>query len=69
MSKPSDFFVGIIDLFAVFLPGGVLTFILFQSYSSFIDSTLHISGNQSWVAFFFFSYLLGHIVFYAWIKN
>ena len=65
MAKPSDFFVGIIDLFAIFLPGGVLTFILFIEYQSFFAEVASFKGTQSWVAFLFGSYLLGHIIFMA----
>lgn len=63
MTKPGDFFVGIIDLFAIFLPGGLVTFVLFKEYSNFLTEVAPISGNQHWVAFLFFSYLIGHIVF------
>ncbi len=68
MSKPGDFFVGIIDLFAVFLPGGLLTFVLFQKYSQFFLNVVPISINHYWVAFLFFSYLIGHVVFMAGSK-
>ncbi len=63
MAKPGDFFVGIIDLFAIFFPGGVLTYIIFSHYGSFLISATQLTGTQSWVAFLFCSYLLGHIVF------
>lgn len=63
MSKPGDFFVGIIDLFAIFLPGGLLTFVLYQEYSTFFLKVFPISGNQYWLAFIFFSYLIGHVIF------
>ena len=63
MTKPGDFFVGIIDLFAIFLPGGLVTFILFQEYSVFLSEVAPVSADQYWIAFLFFSYLMGHIVF------
>ncbi len=63
MAKPNDFFVGIIDLFAILLPGGVLTFILLTEYESFFDKVINLTGAQGWVAFLFGSYLLGHIIF------
>ena len=63
MVKPGDFFVGIIDLFAIFLPGGVLTYLIYSEYSYFFLTIAPLSGNQNWVAFLFCSYLLGHIVF------
>ena len=63
MGKPGDFFVGIVDLFAIFLPGGLLTFVLYQQYSAFLLNVVPISGNQYWLAFVFFSYLIGHVIF------
>jgi hypothetical protein len=63
MAKPNDFFVGIIDLFAILLPGGVLTFALMAAYQPFFDEVVSLSGAQGWVAFLFGSYLLGHIIF------
>ncbi len=63
MAKPNDFFVGIIDLFAILLPGGVLTFTLIAEYKPFFDKVISLSGAQGWVAFLFGSYLLGHIIF------
>lgn len=63
MAKPGDFFVGIIDLFAILLPGGLVTFVLYQEYSSFFSTVVSFSGSQKWVGFLFFSYLIGHIIF------
>lgn len=63
MAKPGDFFVGIIDLFAIFLPGGVLTFAVYTTYNTFFINFFPLSGSQYWVAFLFCSYLLGHIIF------
>lgn len=63
MAKPGDFFVGIIDLFAIFLPGGVLTFALLIEYDVFFSQVASLTGARGWVAFLFASYLLGHIIF------
>ena len=63
MAKPGDFFVGIIDLFAIFLPGGMLTFVTYHEYKSFFLDIASLEGGQYWLAFFFCSYFLGHIVF------
>ncbi len=63
MVKPGDFFVGIIDLFAVFLPGGMLTFVTYHEYKSFFLDIAPLEGSQFWVAFLFSSYLLGHIIY------
>lgn len=63
MNKPGDFFVGIIELFAVLLPGGVLTFLLFQNYGLFLPELSDIKQEYYWIAFIFFAYLLGHLNF------
>lgn len=68
MVKPGDFFVGIIDLFAIFLPGGVLTFVIYNEYSSFFIKVAPLADNQHWVAFLFCSYFLGHIIFMTGAK-
>ncbi len=63
MAKPGDFFVGIIDLFAIFLPGGVLTFVIYNEYASFFLNVASLTGSQYWISFLFSSYFLGHIIF------
>jgi len=65
MTKPGDFFVGIIDLFAIFLPGGAISSALYYSYYDDVlfNVDLSFSSSQYWVMFLFSSYLLGHIVF------
>lgn len=63
MVKPGSFFVGVIDLFSIFLPGGLLTFVLFQQHSAFISEVAPIRGDQYWAVFLFSSYLIGHIIF------
>jgi len=66
--KPEDFFVGVIDFFAILLPGAVLSFVMIDFAHG------HVFGNvlpsirtegQGWVLFAFSSYLLGHFVFLA----
>ena len=63
MVKPADFFVGMIDFFSVFLPGGMLTFVIYNKYQSFFIDVVPLDGGQLWVGFLFFSYLLGHIIY------
>ena len=63
MVKPADFFVGMIDFFSVFLPGGMLTFVIYNNYQSFFFDVVPLEGGQLWVGFLFFSYLLGHIIY------
>ena len=62
--KPEDFFVGVIDFFAILLPGAVLSFVMIDFAHG------HVFGNvlpsirtegQGWVLFAFSSYLLGHL--------
>jgi hypothetical protein len=66
--KPEDFFVGVIDFFAVLLPGALLSFLMIDF------ARWHVFGRilppirneaQGWVVFAFSSYLLGHFVFLA----
>ena len=61
--KPSDFFVGVVDLFSILLPGSLLTFLIHSlGYSSFIESRLGDKSTQ-WAAFLISSYVLGHFLF------
>lgn len=64
--KPGELFVGIIDLFAILMPGAIL------SYAAKDFATREIFGKifpplqtetQGWVVFIFSSYLLGHFIF------
>lgn len=68
MSKPSDLFIGVIDFFAVFLPGGILTYILYYFYGSSIFTNIQLNQSEInnipyWIAYLFCSYLFGHIIF------
>ncbi len=63
MAKPGDFFVGVIALFSIFLPGGMLTFVTYQEYKSFFLDITPLESSQYWVAFLFCSYFLGHIIY------
>jgi hypothetical protein len=67
--KPSDFHVGVIDLFAILLPGCFLTLFLVQAID--LDALMG-SGDQPfpgldvtgrWIAFLLASYTVGHFVF------
>jgi len=64
--KPGDFFVGIIDFFAILLPGALLAFLI-QPYAItyvFNGKVLPALADptQRWIAYIFTSYVLGHIV-------
>lgn len=63
MVKPSDYFVGMIDFFSVFLPGGMFTFVAYSKYKPFFLDVVPLEGSQVWLGFLFFSYLLGHIIY------
>jgi hypothetical protein len=60
--KPEDFFVGVIDFFAVLLPGALMSFVIadFARHHLFGKALPAIQGEaQGWVVFAFSSYLLG----------
>lgn len=55
---PKNFYIGIVDLFAILLPGGLLMFqIMGYGRGKFV------SGPADWMVLLFGSYLLGHFVF------
>jgi len=72
--KPAEFFIGIVDLFAVLLPGSLATAALLQLLLTHLDRCyiytrsilILIPDGQFWpywLAFALFSYLLGHFIF------
>jgi hypothetical protein len=64
--KPNDFFVKIIDIFDIFLPGALLAFLLLDYARSNIFGRLlpTIQGEaQGWITFIFASYLLGNFIY------
>ena len=67
--KPKDLFVGVTDLFAVFLPGAVLAYLSYRVLLRlFPDSSVAVlvrglESTPSWIALFVGAYLLGHILF------
>ncbi len=73
--KPKDAFVGVIDLFAILLPGAVLTFVaqrVLSPLALMVDASVlspfKLEHEAGWVAFFAASYLLGHLLFSASAK-
>jgi len=56
--EPSKFFVGVVDFFAILLPGGLLTYAIRRYLGSG-----GITGKEEWMVFLFGSYLLGHFIF------
>jgi len=66
MSKPSEFYVGVLDFFAILLPGAVATAILAPRFGPMILGPLvavPTSEAAGWVAFVICSYFLGHLIF------
>ena len=67
--EPQKFFIGIIDLFSMLLPGAVIAYLAKQSGIVATMIPLEIGpGAEGWLAFFFASYLIGHLVFLAGAK-
>jgi len=64
MLKPGDFFLGVTVLFAVLLPGAVVTFFLIP-YRDLVLSSRSLPGGDAgaWIAFAVVSYLLGQVVY------
>jgi hypothetical protein len=61
----ASFYIGVVDLFAVFLPGGILAFLLIPCVplADFPQSKLASSPAVQWVAFSVAAYALGHLLF------
>jgi len=65
MFEPQKFFLGVIDFFAIILPGAILTFLIKDKLGPFLLNSHYykLTGAAGWVAFLGGSYLLGHFVF------
>lgn len=63
--EPQKFFVGLIDFFAVLMPGALLTFLIQDHAGPRIlgDSYWSLQGAPAWAVFVFSSYLLGNFAF------
>jgi hypothetical protein len=64
--EPEKFFIGVIDLFSVLLPGALITYLFKDDLGPFFlgsDAYYQLNGASAWLAFFFSGYLLGHFVF------
>jgi hypothetical protein len=61
-AKPADFFIGVVDLFSIFLAGALLSFLFLKTARDNIFCLLpRIEGvAANWIAFALASYLLGH---------
>lgn len=67
MVEPQKFFIGVVDLFSVLLPGALIAFAAFVLGDSWAPKELRDSWQQAgvagWLIFFFASYLLGHFFY------
>jgi hypothetical protein len=66
MSKPTEFYVGVLDFFAILLPGAIATAILAPRIGHLIIGPLVAppAGDAArWAAFLTSSYFLGHLIF------
>ena len=70
--KPNDFFIGVINFFAVLLPGAVLVLFAIEPARGYLSSHSYLLGSTRemfkgevprWIAFLVASYTLGHFVF------
>jgi hypothetical protein len=70
VTKPSDFLLGILDFFAVLMPGAVVTWLAASYLPAAFGVYLDVTGTNgdggralAWVVILFTSYVLGHFVF------
>ncbi len=66
MPKPSEFYVGVLDFFAILLPGAIATAILTPSLGPLVLGPLIPAPTgeaDKWVVFLAFAYFIGHIIF------
>lgn len=59
--KASELYLGIVDLFAVILPGAIIAFLVQRSFDLNSDSEW-LKGAQGWAVFLAASYIVGHLV-------
>lgn len=63
--SPNNFYIGIIDLFAIFLPGSLVALTLYYYKHAQAEAFLRTSGQSDFFSGFvllFASYLFGHII-------
>ena len=63
--EPQKFFIGLMDFFAILLPGGFVTYLVKDAVGPALlgNDYLRLSGAEGWIAFLFSAYLLGHLIF------
>jgi hypothetical protein len=64
-AEPQKFFVGLVDLFAVWLPGALLAYLVQADLQSAKASLGYVPGEpiERWAVFLLISYILGNFVF------
>lgn len=76
-AEPDKFYIGVVDLFSILLPGAVLAYLV-RSEAGSLKSWLppgvtdrEFSEPEGWALFLFASYLLGHFVFMvgSWLDD
>jgi len=66
MSKPNEFYVGILDFFAILLPGAIATAIFAPRFGHLVLGPLITNPTTEagkWAMFLTLSYFLGHLIF------
>ena len=71
--EPQKFFIGVVDLFSILMPGAVLSYYMYRRIPACAFG-LHdwkVPGTEGWVLFLFSSYLLGHFLFFvgSWLDD
>lgn len=64
--EPQTFFIGIIDLFSIMLPGALATALVKRAVEPVLFPAVFptfVSESARWAVFLFASYLLGHFIF------
>ena len=63
--EPEKFFIGLMDFFAILLPGALLTYVLKDSLGPWLfgQGYVGLAGGEAWAVFLFGAYLLGHFIF------
>lgn len=64
--NPQNFYISVIDLFSIIIPGGIATIVLYHNFGDIIDSVFVIdktSTNYLWAILMLYSYILGHVIF------
>lgn len=63
MTKPSDFFIGVVDFFAVLLPGAALVYLVQPLVVTGMPKAwLPVTSTQGWVMFLVLAYITGHLL-------